>query len=367
MKIGILTLHHAINYGAFLQCYALQEVLKSLGHDVGVIDYSPRYFKKDYTVANFDGFKSLSLYRKFRRVLGIILLFIPRIIRRMVFLKSIKSYLRIYGNSFSDIEETDISFYDVIVFGSDQIWNPKITRGFDSVFWGDFNFQGKKIAYAASTGDDFSILENDIESFKNSLLNFSSISVRERRLEKFLIDKCNAPSETVLDPTLLLDDGKWSEFAGDGKKSEKYLLLYIVIPSLEAKKIARKIAKELHLKVKEIFPSASINPMSWANASCSPSDFVRLFRDSQFVVTTSFHGTSFAINFHKKFYAVNTGKPNERILSLLQLIGLEDRYVYSVDDVDDKYIDFLLVSEKLQNEKTKSFSFIVNSMSLSEV
>lgn len=367
MKIGILTLHHAINYGAFLQCYALQEVLKSLGHNVSVIDYSPRFFKKDYAVANFDGFKSLSLYRKLRRVLGIILLFIPRIIRRVVFLKSIKSYLRIYGNSFSDIEETDISFYDVIVFGSDQIWNSKITRGFDSVFWGDFNFQGKKITYAASAGDDFSILENDIESFKNSLLNFSSISVRERRLEKFLIDKYNVPSETVLDPTLLLDDGKWSEFAGERRKNEKYLLLYIVIPSPEAKRIARKIAKELNLKIKEIFPSASPNPMSWANASCSPSNFVRLFRDSQFVVTTSFHGTSFAINFHKEFYAVNTGMPNERILSLLRLTGLEDRYINSADNVNVKYIDFLLVNKKLQNEKIKSYSFIANSMGLSEV
>lgn len=368
MRIGILTFHRAQNYGALLQCYALQETLKSLGHDVRVIDYNPRYFREDYAAANFRGFASLSAYRRARRIIGIILLFVPRMIRRAAFLKGMKSCLELDGRPFSDIGETDLSVYDAIFFGSDQIWNPKITRGFDSVFWGDFNFQGRKIACAASAGDDFSVLESEVESVKNLLSNFSSVSVRESRLGEFLIDRCDVLSKTVLDPTLLLDSGRWGEFAGDGRTGKKYLLLYVVSPSPEARKIARKIARGLRLRVREIFSHVSLNPMSWLNALCPPSDFVRLFRDAEFVVTTSFHGTSFAVNFHREFYAVNNGKPNFRVEALLSEFGLMDRYIQSESEANLRNkVEYAGVQRRLETERKKSFSFIANSIGFSEV
>lgn len=356
LKIGIFTFHHAHNYGAFLQCYALQETLKSLGHDVNIIDYSPKYFKEDYAVANFGDFKSLPIYRKVRRIIGVLVLFIPRIIRRNAFLKTVALHLELDDKSFSNVEDVRFYNYDAIIFGSDQIWNPKITRGFDRVFWGDFNFQGKKIAYAASAGDNLVVLEKDAEYIKQRLLTFCAVSAREKVFCIFL-GKLGIKAETVLDPTLLLNADKWNSFGGKRKTREEYVLLYIMKPSTDAKKIARKIAKELNLKVKKIFSSVSLNPASWINASCLPVDFVRLFRDARFVVTTSFHGTSFAINFCKEFYAVNTGEQNLRVESLLSDLGLMGRYIQSEEEINlENKVGYK--QDRLEVARRKSIAFL---------
>ena len=138
MKIGILTFHCAHNYGAVLQCYALQEMLKGMGHTVEIIDYRPDYLRMPFDVINLHRIQSRNLLRLVKSIILETLSLSQRIIRHRKFDSFIKYYLnlsRSVGIS---------SDYDVYVMGSDQIWNPKITNGFDGVYFGYLPFPKAK-------------------------------------------------------------------------------------------------------------------------------------------------------------------------------------------------------------------------------
>lgn len=361
LKIGILTFHRAHNYGAFLQCYALQEYLKTLGHNVSVIDYDPEYFRKDYASFRLGrDFKQISLLRKIKRLVAAYILFVPRLLRYIAFEKSINKFLDLHGKRFLYADEIDFSGYDVVFFGSDQVWNPRITHGIDKCFWGDFDFHGKKIAYAASAGDDFSVLKNQIDMVKKCLSSFYSISVREKNFEEYLAN-IKISSKMVLDPTLLLTDSQWKIFSECKKTRRKYLVLYIMKPSVEASKIAEKIAKELNLNIKTVYAGMGVNPKSWLNAFFSPKEFVSLFYNAQFVVTTSFHGTAFSVNFRKQFYAVNNGEPNFRVESLLELLDLKNRYISTASEMRlSQKIEYSC--DSLEKAREGSINFIKESV-----
>ena len=150
MKIGILTFHCAHNYGAVLQCYAMQEFLRCKGHDVEVINYRPKYLLEPYKTFKVKRFLSKKPIRLSKGVIIEFILFPTRLKRFNGFEKFIKNRLSLSEKATcSSISPK----YDVYIAGSDQIWNPKITHGFDSVFFADFPFiknMKKYISYAAS-------------------------------------------------------------------------------------------------------------------------------------------------------------------------------------------------------------------------
>lgn len=355
MKIGILTFHSAYNYGAFLQTYAMQEYLQSLGHDVCIINYAPIYFEQGYSVFPLWDFKKLNIQKKLFRLVGNIILFLPRLRRKNVFKEAINKQLKISGRKLkntSDIENV-ISNYDALIFGSDQIWNPKITRGFDDVFWGNFDFDGKKIAYAASVGDDFLPLEN--QEIQHLLDSFLAISVRERELSNFLDTRFNIKTDMVVDPTLLLSKNDWTSHLSKKIKT-RFVFLYIVIPSENALRVAKRIADELKIKLITVYAGISHKPITWKNASCSPLDLVNYINSCAFFVTTSFHGTAFAINLQKQFYVVKTTHENKRVNNLLEITNLTNRLIIDESSIDLKNnIDWNVVAFNEEIIKSKSF------------
>ena len=134
MKIGILTFHCAHNYGAVLQCYALQQYLRSLGYEVLIVNYRPEYLLKPYTIVPDLG--NTSLVGKIKILLNFILSFFVRVIRYRGFEKFINKYLLV--SKVVNREDIDSLTCDVYIVGSDQVWNPKITEGFDDVYLGNF-------------------------------------------------------------------------------------------------------------------------------------------------------------------------------------------------------------------------------------
>ena len=211
-KIGILTFHCAHNYGAVLQCYALQETLKKMGHDVEVIDYRPQYLLSPYAVFNINRIKSNNPLKIIKRSIRETILLGVRLKRYYTFYQFIKNKLSLS----SRITKYNIpESYDVYIMGSDQIWNPKITEGFDPVYFGNFNFQKgskKYISYAASM--EANELNNQAKNtYKKFLKNFDSISVRENQLAELLQPLSEKNIETVLDPTLLADNQIWDNIA----------------------------------------------------------------------------------------------------------------------------------------------------------
>lgn len=153
MKIGILTFHYANNYGAVLQAYGLQEVLKSMGHQVEFVDYRNPLIEKRM---DYFGLKSNSIIKVLYRLL---FNYTSLSERKKIFDGFRKDYLSISKRiNSSDLSNTD---YDILIVGSDQIWNPSLTNGLDPVYWGEATGDIPIITYAASS-NDLSILPEEL-------------------------------------------------------------------------------------------------------------------------------------------------------------------------------------------------------------
>jgi len=368
MKIGILTLHHAINYGAFLQCYALQQTLYRQDKNAYVINYRPAYkMRNDLTFYLLRGFSNLSIIGKMRRTLFFFLALPFRFVHLDAFYKSTKKNIR-FGEKIvfnkKDLESI-VEKYDVIVFGSDQIWSPKITEGFEDVYWGDFKFNGKKISYSVSAGDDFESYFFNVD-LRSKLNNFSSISTRELQLMKFLNKNYDIKCKRTADPTLLIEKESWQKFAARRHINKKYVLLYSVKSKMLTKKIATAISKLLNIAVIEIPADVSFSSIFNFRIKLTPEKFVRLFADAQFVVTSSFHGTCFAINMEKQFVSVGESMDdNKRIFSLLCELGLANRFVIDDNSIENLFyerINFNNVNKRLDVLRAESIQFLLESL-----
>lgn len=356
MKIGILTFHCAHNYGAVLQCYALQEVLKGMGHTVEVIDYRPDYLRIPYDVISLRRIWSRNPLRLAKRIISETLSFPQRILRHREFERFINRYLNLS-------KSTGIpSDYDVYVIGSDQIWNSKITNGFDGVYFGYFPFpKGKRkyIAYAASMEAE-SLDRVAKDYLRKALNNFDAVSVRETHLAALLQPLTDKKISVVLDPTLLADASVWDSFLGSKPLERKYVLVYQVRVDEATMRIANHIASQLGAKVVTISSYSTwkrSKHLYWAE---SPQAFVNWIKHASCVVTTSFHGTAFSIILNKSFYSLALGSGDTRSASLLKLVGLEDRMIDKSALPSFQQIDYAgrQVNDKLAKYRNASRTFL---------
>ena len=362
MKIGILTFHCAYNYGAVLQAYALQEFLKSKGYSVEIINYRPKYLLTGYRL-----FHRI----KWRGVIG----FVKDVIKELIiFPKRFRCWLgffcfeRKYFNLSKPISEKSSipSSYDVYVVGSDQIWNPYLTHGFDPVYFCDFSFRkdGKfYISYAPSIGIT-SLNEEERSFFRKQLQNFDIISVREQNARELLTPLVDKPLRCVLDPTLMTPQHVWNKMLTNTFKSEgKYVLVYQAIPNKETLSIAYHIAKQLSAKVIPIACVASFYSRKESQLE-SPEGFINAIRNATCVVTNSFHGTAFSIIMNRPFYTTmhEENGLNERSRSLLNLLGLQHRMIALNDLPTFSMIDYSKVNSLLDDLRMESQDFLASSL-----
>lgn len=359
MEIGILTFHSAHNYGAVLQCYALQEVLKEMGFVVTVIDYRPYYITRAYNIINIYRILSRNPLEIFRKIILEFLCLIKRIRRYNKFDNFINKYYNL--SIIRDISPD----YEVYVIGSDQIWNPKITRGFDGYYFGCFPFpKGKRkyIAYAASMETE-SLSDSMKDYLRTYLCNFDAISVRESQLAKLLRSLTDKDIHVVLDPTLLADISIWNKFISKPPLKEKYVLIYQVRGDRKiTKKIANHIAKQLGALVVTITVLPTWRRGKWLLQTESPQDFVNWFRYATCVVSASFHGTAFSIIFNKPFYCIKMGFRDTREISLLSSLGLENRIVEKNSLPVFNEIDYKDINCKLRKYRNESMCFLKSSL-----
>lgn len=359
MKIGILTFHCAVNYGAVLQAYALQEFLRSLGHEVYVIDYRPDYLTEPYRSFKFCSNSCSSIFQRVKVFFRACLAAFICNKRNRSFNTFIKNRLNLYKLDLYDEQNT----FDAFVFGSDQIWNPRITKSIDNVFIGRFPAAyGKyRIAYAASIGSVKNLKDSDILSFEYIVKNFTAISVREQSLKVFFKECFDKDVTVVLDPVLLAGVSIFEKIAAKKKVDKPYLLLFQLdrndLVSLYVEKIAQKMGLQL------------VEMISWGESiknrklkqSLSPEEFLGYFKGASYIITTSFHGTAFSILFRKNFNVISCDvRTDERALSLLQSLGLEKR-MCSINDTSMimSDIDYYLIDSKLQNLRGSSLHYLM--------
>ena len=361
MKIGLITFHRAHNYGAVLQCYALCKTLSSLGHDIEVIDYYPTYFREQYISISKRNMHGMSFRGKIAYLINQLLTCRTRKKRSIGF----DNFIGNLPLSPLMYTENSIMFnkYDAIIFGSDQIWNPILTFGEDNIYSGNFNVRGaKRIAYAASTSPQICI--NKYKGyFRGIIERFNTISVREGSLNDYINGIQPGTSRVVLDPVLLLDRESWYKIAVK-PSVQNYLLIYTVPQNPKVWELASMIASYKGLQIVEIRPNVSRKSRQNVYQHVSPEEFLGYFQHASYIVTTSFHGTAFALKFNKQFVTLKFGSAvDDRAANLLNITGLSERMIaYNALHIPTEDIIYDDVNKILQGQIVSSLSFIENSL-----
>lgn len=326
-KIGILTFHRAVNYGALLQAYALVETLQEIGANAEVIDYKNDKIEKSY-------YTRRGLTNSLKSMLRNVYLFPIQQKRNKAFQRTLEQYLRLSKTSYTKqtIGETE-KIYDFIITGSDQVWNLPCTNGDKTYFLDFINEPKKKKSYAASFGK-IKGFEKEYKQYLELIKTFSAISVREENGKHFLQD--NNIEENIrvdIDPVFLLNRKKWMEFEKT-PDFDDYILVYSVnLPNgilKYAREQAKKLGKEMiivTLRNKKI--KLLKNEKNYS--CCTPNEFVGLINHASLVVTNSFHGTAFSIILHKNFVVVrnstsSAAMDNSRLDNILNIMQLANRF-----------------------------------------
>lgn len=323
-KVGIVTFHTALNYGAIMQTYALQTFLNSIGIENTVIDYRSDFIQKCYRPFFISDGKVFNAI-----VRGIC--FGKNIRKRKKgFAEFTNKYLCCSKPYFtSDEIKADRDEYSFYISGSDQVWSP-ISAGFDPVYFLPFARDEQKLSYAASIG--LTELNTDIKKeLFSRLKGFQVLSVREESAKKLLMDAdTNREIYVHPDPTLLIPREQWLKIASDPVVKEKYVLVFNVEKPIHDITYAKKLATEKNMKVVYLNDrTIRKDPDITYIEAPSPDEFLSLFANASAIVTNSFHGTVFSIIFQKEFYVEldNRKQRNIRVESLLTQLEIPTRSI----------------------------------------
>lgn len=321
-RVGIITIHHVPNYGAFLQAWSLAKAVKQLGHQVEIIDYRHP--------------KAIQFYKKLRKNsrFGIIKSWAES---RLIQYECNHLPLTKQCHSSSDLQEV-ANQYDVVICGSDQIWHTKSIRDFDPAYFLDFVKSDKvrRISYAPSCSglDSFSPHDGEVKSL---LDKFDALSGRDARTLELVKELGDYNIRRVVDPTLLVDH---KELESNGRiNKQEYLLIYGGIESWAFPAI-RHVAKERGLKIIAIGNRCRAADKS--DPFVLPNKWLAYFRDAKAVITSAFHGAMFAIINKRPLLAIPSVGKEAKISDALDTYGLSDRLVKKSADPDS-----LITAEKL--------------------
>ena len=357
-KVGIITFHNAHNYGAVLQAYALHRKLELLGMQSEFIQDGADTVGNKYKL--FPNFSKLS-FIQYLKAWALLILDLRRKLKRQ----------RAF-NKFIDIRlptrnlNKGVAAYESIALGSDQIWNFNITNGINDLYFGlDKNIDCNNIfSYAASMGNAM-VEDNFTISYKDKLSKLDFIGVREKSLGEEIKNKFNLNYIQNVDPTLLLDKKEWDKLATSATRTESYILVYEVEKHSKTQTVVDFLRENEQLSIKVISSKTNHKVNNQFIATASPEEFLSLFKNAKYVVTSSFHGTVFSIINEIPFFTLmfNNGV-DLRSAGLLNSLGLEHRHIKTIDDIDPNGldIDFTDACFKLNKLREESIDYLKSSL-----
>lgn len=350
MKIGIITYHRAHNYGAVLQCYALQELLREMGYDVQVIDYRQPFIEKLYRPSKIEQI----LKNKFH----------PRALIKLKneFSKqnATASCFENFRNSFFNISHSctseSLPQVDVYIIGSDQMWSIDcVGSKIDPVYFGIFKRpkNSKLIGFSISSNMySINILGNKLNQY---IQNFDNISLREASISDAIYKITSKRIPVTLDPTLCVEAELWNKIIDNKWKEKQYVVCYHVMF-----RFSPIIHKILLKQTKRIAELHGWDIVDLSTGEYSVSDFVSAIRYAQCVVTSSFHATVFAIMFARPLFAVKLHDGNDgRYVNLLEALHMGKAVV----DLDFTYespviFDYNYVKDCLSQLRKPSLDYL---------
>lgn len=338
MKAGIVTIYDVPNFGSVLQAYATQEIINKLGFESVFIDYN-RY--NEWRLSHGCPTKGSKIRRCLRR-LGL-----KADHRKALRLEKFKKNHFKLTHTYKDLNELkneNWNDFGLFVVGSDQVWNVNYLKG-DSFYLLSFVPDGiKKISIASSFA-----LNSLPETFKNKftkyLTRFDALSVRETNGKRIINDelKIGRDVKLMLDPTLLLSNEQWHNlFDGSVKKhNEKYILFYMWAYAFEPRPYIYEVAKyfkqKLECKIIALegcYSSCPSNLKMENRMDSSIPDFLGLFENAELVITSSFHGTAFALNYGRPLVSILPSTGDDRQMSLLESLNVANCGITIGSDIE---------------------------------
>lgn len=356
MKIGILTQPLHNNYGGLLQNYALQQVLKRLGHEVKTIDFVGRTSFTRYLLSICKQLLIAILKCKRPQIRPYVA--IPTF-RNPIMADFVNNHIdrtRIVHSYTKKIVSEE--HFDAVISGSDQVWRPIYNRYIEDMYLKSVPDSIKKIAYAASFGvDTWEYNAKQTKRCAKQAKRLDAISVREATGVELCKTYLGVNAQHVLDPTILAGAEAYKPLLKEKTEEQDYLFAYILDITPEKQAYVENMAKSKGLKA--IIKSAD------KNATLSVEDWLSMIANSSMVVTDSFHGTVFSILFHRDFYSiVNVARGGTRFSSLLSPLGLEHRMgdVSQFTLTEPSPIDWQQVDKILDKHRQDSMNFLTNAL-----
>lgn len=379
--IGIVTKHKLYHYGSILQAFALQVKLKEIGYDSEIIDYLyPNEYHNSLNKLRTTC-ENIKSYRKkiFHKILHLIYNKKDQNninIRKIRFDEFTKNNLNLTTVLYKNKEDliANPPNYDVYLTGSDQVWNSYFLYE-DTTYLLSFAPQGKKkIAYAASFGQnkfdpDYAAL------YEKYLKQYDAISVRENSGISLVKELTGFNARLVLDPTLLLNKEDWIFYQSERLIDEPYILCYFLDYSFNPYPYLYDLSNSLHketgFKLIQIDKNRYITPLNFPSKSicnAGPKEFISLIQNASLIITTSFHGTAFAINFNIPLFSIISNTPSSsdcRQKELLNSLDLERQLLVlnsSIPKFKQSLYSISDVNKKLDVLRNDSLNFLLNSL-----
>ena len=358
-KACIFTFHNVPNYGAVLQTYALAHYIeKNLGYHVDIMD-----FQCGGNGSEFEPTEFIKIACRSKKKIATIY---KKMMMALCFEKDYrKKYLR-----FQEFKKHNLSvlpydmtyIYDAVILGSDQIWNPDITGGFQAEFFGQSKLvKGKtKVAYAASCGDVSALSEAQANELIEYTSKLNYVGVREKSLSVFLYEN-GIKNICTLDPTFLLSANEYNTLVQDQlQENDPYILVYELQKNEEMEKLAFRIAKEKNLRVRILVGYISYSKKrSYELRDAGPIEFLSLIKNADYILTNSFHGTAFSLIYKKDFNVVLPRTRTSRVIDLLNEIGLTNRIVQANErKLSFEHIDYETIEDSIRRIEASSKSFL---------
>lgn len=353
----MITYHKALSYGGCLQAYATYRLLENLGVQVEVIDFENKFEARKKTRSGL--LKNGSLKEV---AAGIVkdFLFKGSLYREKAFRRFPES-LRLTEKRYSSVGEMGDLSADVFLVGSDQVWNPDITNGYEPAFFLQFGHAAKRISFSSSMGSH-SPSPEEKEALRRYLSSFSKISVREKFAANIIEEVTDRKVEVTLDPSLMLSSEEWRRFSKPPVrfKGGPYILLFMVANSEQRYAgFLDKLSSRLGCRVVQVRLNSHLPKGVSEAIPATPQEFVWLLDHASVVFTDSFHGIAFSINMETPFFYLPNLGNNVRLQELLERCGLQDRRIDNVDDVDDiSRIDFSLAREFISAKRPHDIEWL---------
>lgn len=370
-EVGVITMHRVINYGSALQAYATQRIIEKLGYKCEIIDYQfPNEFQyqRGYKYAQLTWKNKLAKFLRLK----------ARWRKEDKFNKFYKHYLNLsqYHYSYNEIHNNP-PIYDIYMTGSDQVWNPTHTRGDDTFLLGFIPETKNKVSFSASFANK-EIPKDYYKLYTKLLSQYQQISVRENNGKEIIKTLLNKEVTVTLDPTLMLNKEEWLNLITPIKKKfnkEQYILIYALNYAFDPSPYIYVLLKELQEKTGYVVYSFTKIPSNFKIRNihfvneASPIEFLQIFSNASFIITSSFHGTAFAVNFGIPLISIinNTQIVDDRQSDLLKKLNLNKCIVKKGTPIKDINFDKFQTEsgqEKLNKLRQVSLSFLKNALNI---